>query len=389
MPDNKSVAPPKVAPELYDNIRALLRAGRNDQAIARACAVTVILPNDVIAKELLFNGFFQKRDWLPALAVADELVRRQPNVARLQSLLIATLSNLKRYDEAIERAHQYVAKYGEDPSMLDALKVANFYKGNLSEAIRFGQRAMERRDTEFCRAACDVSFVEPEGPPIDRNVISFALWGSKQIYCYGAMINLVLSRTTYPSWTCRYYVDASVPRKCVTYLHDNGAEVFNIEDEYPGAGQFQRFLVMNDRSVGRFLVRDCDARLSAAEATLVQEWIDSGCPFHVMRDHILHNALMMAGLWGGRTDCGIDITVLIKRFFPQGPTTIYGEDQNMLGSTLWPLIRGHCLVHDRYYDLTGVHKVVPPEMPGHFGAGHQNLAAVRGEAEQLGIPRDL
>lgn len=389
MPDSKSVVPPNVAPELYDHIRALLRAGRNDQAIARACAVSVILPNDVIAKELLFNGFFQKRDWLPALAVADELVRRQPNVARLQSLLIATLSNLKRYDEAIERANQYVAKYGEDPSMLDALKVANFYKGNLDEAIRFGQRAMERRDTEFCRAAGDVSFVEPEGPPIGRSVISFALWGSKLIYCYGAMINLVLSRSSYPDWTCRYYVDASVPRKCVTYLRDNGAEVFNIEDEYPGAGQFQRFLVMNDRNVGRFLVRDCDARLSAAEAALVQEWIDSGYPFHVMRDHILHNALIMAGLWGGRTDCGIDITALIKRFFPQGPTTIYGEDQNMLGSILWPLIRGHCLVHDRYYDLTRVHKVVPPEMPGHFGAGHQNLAAVRAEAEQLGIPREL
>jgi hypothetical protein len=215
------------------------------------------------------------------------------------------------------------------------------------------------------------------------------LWGSKLIYCYGAMINLVLSRTTYPEWTCRYYVDASVPRKCVTYLRDNGAEIFNIEDEYPKAGQFQRFLVMNDRSVGRFLVRDCDARLSTAEAKLVQEWIDGGRPFHVMRDHILHNALMMAGLWGGRTDCGINIVALIRRFFPHGPTTIYGDDQNMLGSTLWPLIRGHCLVHDRYYHLAGVHKAVPAEMPGHFGAGHQNLAAVRGEAEQLGIPRDL
>src|SRR5271165_2824909 len=100
MPDNKSAAPPKVAPQLYDHVRALLRAGRNDQAIASACAITVILPDDLLAKELLCNGFFQKRDWLPALAVANELVQRQPGVARLESLLIATLSNLKRYDEA-------------------------------------------------------------------------------------------------------------------------------------------------------------------------------------------------------------------------------------------------------------------------------------------------
>ena len=55
-------------------------------------------------------------------------------------------------------------------------------------------------------------------------------------------------------------------RAPASFSPDNGADVRNIEDEYPGVGLFQRFLVMNDRSVGRFLVRDCDARLSAAEA---------------------------------------------------------------------------------------------------------------------------
>ncbi len=64
---------------------------------------------------------------------------------------------------------------------------------------------------------------------------------------------------------------------------------------------------MNDSTVGRFPVRDCDARLSQEEAKLVKEWIDSAQPFHVIRGHILHNALIMAGLWGGRTDTGIDI----------------------------------------------------------------------------------
>jgi hypothetical protein len=110
------------------------------------------------------------------------------------------------------------------------------------------------------------------------------------------MINLVLSRTVYPGWTCRFYVDASVPRACVAFLADNGADVRKIEDEYPGVGLFQRFLVMNDPAVGRFLVRDCDARLSAAEADLVRQWIDSGYPFHAVRDHVLHNELMIGCL---------------------------------------------------------------------------------------------
>jgi tetratricopeptide (TPR) repeat protein len=384
-----SASPPKVAPQLYDNIRALLRAGKNDQAIARACAINVILPDDLLAKELLFNGFFQKRDWLPALAVANDLVQCQPGIARLESLRIATLSNLKRYDEAIAHAFQYITRYGEDVMMLDALKVAHFYTGKNDEAIRFGQRAMELQDEAACRNAPDITMIEPKGPPIGRNVICFSLWGSKLVYCYGAMINLVLSRTVYPDWTCRYYVDAAVPRRCVTYLRDNGAEIFNIEDAYPNAGQFQRFLVMNDTTVGRFLIRDCDARLSFEEANLVDEWINSGDSFHVIRGHILHNALMMAGLWGGRTDTGIDIVALMRRYFAAGPTTIYGEDQRMLGSMLWPLIRTHCLVHDKYYALPGIDTLGLPELKTHFGAGHQNPNAVRSEAEQLGIPREL
>jgi tetratricopeptide (TPR) repeat protein len=382
-------APPKVAPQLYDHIRALLRAGRNDEAIVRACAVAVIRPDDLIAKELLFDGYFQKRDWLPALALAEELVRLQPDVARLQKAMIATLSNLKRYDETIAKAFEYIVRNGEDLTMLDALKVAYFYTGKTDEAIRYGQRALELRDEEACRNPPDVVVSEPDGPPAGENVIAFSLWGNAPFYAYGAMINLMLSRTVYPGWTCRYYVAADVPQPAVAFLRDNGADVRAIEDEYPGVGLFQRFLVMNDRTIGRFLVRDCDARLSKAEADLVQQWIDGGLPFHVMRDHVLHNELMIGCLWAGRTDCGIDIVDLMRRYFTSGPNAKYGHDQRMLGRMLWPLIRGRCLVHDKYYSLPGVTAAALPDPKSHFGAGHQNTAAVLKEAEELRIPRVL
>jgi tetratricopeptide (TPR) repeat protein len=382
-------AVPKVAPQVYDRIRALLRAGKNDEAIVMACAISVIRPDDLIAKELLFDAFFQKRDWLPAHALAEELARRQPDVARLQKALIATLSNMKRYDETIAQAYHYIVQHGEDLTMLDALKVAYFYTGKIEEAIRYGQRALEIRDAEACADPPQVAVIEPSGPPQGQNVISFSLWGKAPFYAYGAMINLVTSRTVYPGWTCRFYVAADVPRSCAAYLRDNGADVRNIEDEYPGVGLFQRFLVMNDRTVGRFLVRDCDARLSAAEADLVRQWIDSGYPFHVMRDHVLHNELMIGCLWAGRTDCGIDIVALMKRYFTAGPNAKYGHDQRMLGRMLWPLIRNRSLVHDKYYHLAGVHQVALPDPKSHFGAGHQNIAAVLKEVEQLGIPRLL
>ena len=381
-----TVSTPSILP--HEDIRVLLRAGRNETAIARLCAILVTQPDDLVAKELLFDAFFQSRNWQPALVLAEELTARQPQVARLRRNVAVTLSNMKLYDEAIAQALQYVERHGEDLQILDVLKVGHFYSGRIEEAIRYGQRGLDLRDAEACRNAPAMAVHEPSGRT-GRKVISFSLWGPAPFYSYGAMINLLLARTVYPGWTCRFYVDAAVPRGCVTFLKENGADVRSIEEEYPGVGLFQRFLVMNDPTVERFLVRDCDARLSAAEAALVKRWIDSGYPFHVVRDHVLHNELMIGCLWAGRTDCGIDIVELMRRYFVHGPTAKYGHDQRMLGLMLWPLIRSRCLVHDKYYRLPGVHTVPLTDPKSHFGAGHQNAAAVLKEVEQLGIPRVL
>src|SRR4029077_17509029 len=109
----RSAPQPAPAPRPHEPIRALLRAGKNDEAIVRLAAIVVTRPDDLDPKELLFDAFFQKRDWLPALALAEELVRRRPDVARLQKALVATLSNMKRFDEAILRASQYTERHGE------------------------------------------------------------------------------------------------------------------------------------------------------------------------------------------------------------------------------------------------------------------------------------
>jgi len=372
-------------PSAHEDIRNLLRRGRNDEAIVKLCAILVTAAGDVDAKQLLFDAFYHKRDFATAVILATELAALKPADPRVRRALIATLSDMKCYPEAIAQALRYVEEHGEEPAILDVLKVGCFYGGRKDEAVRYGQRALEIRDAEATRAMPSPPAVAPAGRR-GKNVISFSLWGRAPIYCYGAMINLVLARTAYPGWICRFYVAADVPPACVAFLAANGAEVCAIEQDYPAVGQYQRFLVMNDPAVERFLVRDCDARLSTAEAALVAQWIDSSYPFHVMRDHVLHNALIMAGLWGGRADCGIDIVDLLKRHFPRGPIATYGGDQRALGAVLWPRIRNCCLVHDKHYRLAGVHTVPLTDPRSHFGAGHQDTAAVRAEAERLRIP---
>lgn len=372
----------------HQPIRMLLRAGKNQEAIAELCAILVTRPDDLDAKELLFDAFSHNRNWLPAVALAEDLVRRAPDEPRFQRHLITTLSNMKRYDEALARALPFIEKRPDDLTILDVVKVAYFFTGKTDEAIRYGQRALDIRDAEACRNPPPMAVNAPTGRK-GRKVISFSLWGSAPFYAYGAMVNAVLARTIYPGWESLFYVDGAVPKACVDFLIVSGAEVRRIEDEYPGVGLFQRFLVMNDPTVELFLVRDCDARLSVEEAALVGEWLRSGYPFHAVRDHVLHNELMIGCLWGGRADCGIDIVELMRRYFVHGPTAKYGHDQRMLGLMLWPLIRSRVLVHDKYYRLPGVHTLPLTDPKSHFGAGHQNLDGVLREVDRLGIPRVL
>jgi tetratricopeptide (TPR) repeat protein len=167
-------------------------------------------PDDLFVRELLFDAFFQKRDYPPAFALIKQLANGQPDDARFQRQLIVTLNNMKRYEDAIPLAAKYIERHGEDFTILDVLKVANFYTGKVAEAVRYGQRGIELRDVEACRLARNMIFSEPTSPPSGANVISFSLWGAQPFYNYGAMINLVLSRSIYPGWRCRFYVGADV-----------------------------------------------------------------------------------------------------------------------------------------------------------------------------------
>jgi tetratricopeptide (TPR) repeat protein len=148
MSENSNSTAPRATPHPNGPIRALLQAGRNDEAIVKLCALVVMRPQDWAAKHLLFDAFFQKREWAPALALIEELNRQRPGDARLQKALVVTLSNMKRYNEAIAQAHRHIARHGEDPTIIDVLKVAHFYTGKLADAVNYGQRGLELRDAE-------------------------------------------------------------------------------------------------------------------------------------------------------------------------------------------------------------------------------------------------
>jgi hypothetical protein len=326
----------------------------------------------------MFDAHFQKRGWDDALAEVVLLRKAKPDSLRYRTFLISTLSNMKRYAEAVVEAKSYLAEHGENIGVLNNLKVAYFFLGKIDDAVRCGQRVLELHDAEAWRHF-DGAQLAPSAGRAGKSVISFSLWGRHAAYNYGALINMALAPKVYPGWICRFYVGADVPQAVLDRLLAAGAEVVPFAAFPDVPPMYARFLPLADPAVARFLSRDTDSRLNEAEAELVAAWTESGLPFHVIRDHVLHTEPIMGQLWGGRADCGVDILAMTRSF----ASSKYGYDQAMLAFKLWPLIRNHALVHDRYYRLAGVRTI--PITVDKLGAGYQNLDFIRKEIARLGI----
>ncbi|MBP2294139.1 tetratricopeptide repeat protein [Azospirillum rugosum] len=186
-----------------------------------------------------------------------------------------------------------------------------------------------------------------------RRIISFSLWGSAPLYTHGALENVRLAAEFYPGWTCRIHHDDSVPAAVLDDLAGAGAELVSMEPgSGPTHGLFWRFLVSDDPTVSHFLCRDADSRLNSREKAAVEAWIASDLPFHVMRDHVLHTDLMLAGMWGGRAGVLPPIAPLLREAPPPEDGRL--RDQRFLGRHIWPLIEDCCLVHDSAHSGHGL-----------------------------------
>lgn len=133
----------------------------------------------------------------------------------------------------------------------------------------------------------------------DRLLIVFAVFGDLPVYINGIERNILLARKVYPNWTCRFYVDDSVPKNIVAKAIDLGAQVYIMKDGLlKGARRTMwRFLPLAESC--RFISRDVDSRVNGKEAWAVGEWKHSGKLFHTMWDgEEQGNTPILAGMWG-------------------------------------------------------------------------------------------
>ena len=283
------------------------------------------------------------------------------------------------HSKALGPLREYLAKGGREVVAYDALTSNHHMLGNFDEARRYGRASLDAKD----RAARPLGTLRR--PPNDASqrprIIAFTLWGSNPRYLRGALHNAEVASAVYPGWTCRFWIDSSVPTDLAEALRSRGAEIISCDADEPAHRRLcRRFLISDADRVGYFLIRDWDSLLSEREAAAVREWLSSGKSFHVMRDWWTHTDTMLAGMWGGIAGVLPPMAELVDSYSSAHVVTA-NWDQWFLRDRVWGLIRNDCLVHDRFFQATGGRPFPVPDPEGSRHVGQDEFAVRRNEQE--------
>jgi tetratricopeptide (TPR) repeat protein len=374
--ENKFEQHQQTIPKNWDNnVHELFLNGNPHKAIEtivdKINAVNNKKPKGLL--EQLSYYLFLIKDYAGASHILQSAYGLYPEDDTLLLNLGISFSRNKSYKESIRYISQYLKKHSEEFTAWDSLAACYYHIGENKKAAKAGNNSLILKDRKFGKP--DNNWQLPkhsinELTADKKKVISFSLWGNEKRYIFGALRNLLLAPDIYPDWELWFHVDNSVSQGFIELIKQLGGKVL-LQPE----GQVQRdklcwrFNVANDASVGYFLVRDADSVFSIRECNAVQQWIDSGKHFHIIRDWWTHTDLILAGMWGGIAGVLPNIQELLDNYSPNSVTTP-NIDQWFLRDCIWRYIKSSYLAHDRCFSY-GNSQAIPgptPEGNTHIGA---------------------
>lgn len=187
-------------------------------------------------------------------------------------------------------------------------------------------------------------------------IVSMSLYGSDPRYTIGIIRNAKLVKENFAGWKLRVYMESPlsttrfgrVPPAIITSLVGLAVDIQYVVPEQDFIPPMMwRFLVADDPSVDYFVIRDSDSRLTERDAAAVTAWIQSGRPFHSIRDHPSHASYAVSGgLWGGKAK---ELRNILRRSWidlMRGASSEYLEDMNFLNKIIWPKVQEHAYCSD-------------------------------------------
>ncbi len=369
---------------------ALWQQGDRQGAINRILAIVNATPSYMPRSAGLQFAYylFQLQDYATGEKVLSGLLQQYPSDLEILENRAVMRVRSNKIAGAAADFQQVVAQNPDALNAWDGLASALHHLKRWDEARRAGEESLVRKDrlAEAAYLYEDLRVNWPDTSPqvwdaqhSGSDVIAFSLWGSSPRYLRGAVRNLQELPLVYPGWVCRFYVDDSVPVEFVNLAIELGAQVIQQPAQQSVRQKLSwRFLVANDPTVRRFLVRDADSVVSGREATAVAEWLASDRWFHVMRDYWTHTDPILAGMWGGRSGLLPDLAPLVSSY-QSGKLETLNIDQWFLRDRVWPMIRSQTLIHDRCFRVLEARQWPEVAPPGDWHVGQDESSARRQE----------
>jgi tetratricopeptide (TPR) repeat protein len=313
-----------------------------------------------------------------ALNICLKILRTHPGLANVWYAAAVNCTKLERWEDAIRYAQTTLSNGGNDLGIYEVLVCAHAALGQMDKSCDYGLQAFNIRVHRFNDTPIIAWPFEPIPPlPSDKtrehNIIAFSLFGHDSKYCETAVLNVQDQPSVYPYWVCRFYVDSSVPESVINRLRQGGAQIVQVDGsaaQWPG--EMWRLLALNDPQAHRILFRDADSLISQREARVVEQWLTSGKRFHMMRDHVSHMELIMAGLWGVVVGSLPPLDKLMECFAKPSNEDRHFADQFFLRQCVWPYARTSLMQHDSIFGFMNAVPFPDGEKADGFQVGTMN-----------------
>ncbi|AXY55559.1 tetratricopeptide repeat protein [Acinetobacter chinensis] len=301
----------------------------------------------------LFRQATAQKDYEAARKHVAEVLKYVPDHVVAMMDLAFTELRLERYEDAYRHYLKAISlsKARVDTNIYDGLTEVCYQLDKPDEVQKYGALALQSKKNQVNeQSTLNIPAERPVFNPArpQENIIAFSLFGSDPRYCETAWLNVIHAREIYPEWTCRIYLDDSVPDAVQHRLKNAGAQTVMVNEQQKQlSGLFWRFLVMDDPDVRFFMIRDADSLISCREKAAVQAWLDSSRWFHSMRDFYSHTELVLAGMWGGCHGVFHGIETMIQQYMQTGNyLTSRVVDQHFLRYMIWPALKQSLISHD-------------------------------------------
>src|SRR5450830_1721501 len=209
----------------------------------------------------IISGLISEKKYSEASILLKEALKYKPSDAKILELLALCWLRLGNYAAARETYFKALKIAPHNFIILEGLAETCGLSARMDEAAEFGTRCLELKAKLVSQATV---IAIPDIPPprlsenLNANVIAFTLFGNNPRYCETAILNVEQAQILFPLWTCRFYVDHTVPNTILQRLKYKGAQIIQVANEIRESISplMWRFLVIDDIQVDRFLLRD-------------------------------------------------------------------------------------------------------------------------------------